>query len=309
MSKNQVHEWPVDDLRQIQARNSARLHSYDSIWGRSPKRQTSGTKCIDGADGSQLCFVAQVAALAASTAGNPHELGSVHQLKIYNVTTQDGVNLRYIQAGPPSDQQLLLISVWRQTATQWTKQIDYFSPAGYRVTTYDIRGHGDSAKPDFGYHLSRFGADLNDVINSLSLCGVSIATHSISSSVTWAFWGQYLAQRRRVSRFVIEDQSSVLSALDWMIKQNRKMSDAHAGTLLINHAFMDWRDVLPRIDILALLLAGDASLNNATGITWATSQIPGAQKCIFTKAEKGSHFAFWENPELLDQVVERFVTS
>ncbi|RBA15902.1 hypothetical protein FPRO05_12123 [Fusarium proliferatum] len=298
------------------------------------------------------------AVMAASTAGNPHELGPVPHLKIGNVTTQDGVELRYIQAGPPSGQQLLFIPGWRQTAAQWNKQIEYFSSAGYRVTTYDMRGHGDSAKPDFGYRLSRFGADLNDVINSLSLCGVSIVAHSMGSSVTWAFWDQYPAQRRRVSRFVIDDQSAVLvqdptwtqaqrntwsaalfspaqvytfsanltnelvpfiksmftssisqSDLDWMIKQNRKMSDAHAATLLINHAFMDWRDVLPRIDIPALVLAGDASLNNATGIMWAASQIPGAQKYIFTKAEKGSHFAFWENPELFNQVVERFVTS
>ncbi|QGI88724.1 hypothetical protein CEK25_003680 [Fusarium fujikuroi] len=250
-----------------------------------------------------------VAAMAASTAGNPHELGPVPHLKIGNVTTQDGVELQYIQAGPPSGQQLLFIPGWRQTAAQWNKQIEYFSSAGYRVTTYDMRGHGDSAKPGFGYRLSRFGADLNDVINSLSLCGVSVVAHSMGSSVTWAFWDQYPAQRRRVSRFVIDDQSSVLSDLDWMIKQNRKMSDAHAATLLINHAFMDWRDVLPRIDIPALVLAGDASLNNATGITWAASQIPGAQKYIFTKGEKGSHFAFWENPELFNQVVERFVTS
>lgn len=224
-----------------------------------------------------------------------------------------------------------------------------------------MRGHGDSAKLDSGYRLSRFGADLNDVINSLSLCGVSIAAHSMDLAVAWAFWDQYPAQRRQVSRFAIDDQSSVLvqdptwtraqsntwsaalfspaevckfsanltnelvpfiksmftssvsqSDLYWMIKQNRKMSDAHAATLLINHAFMDWRDVLPRIDTPALVLAGDrgdASLNNATGITWAASQIPGAQKYIFTKAENGSHFAIWENLELFNQVVEKFVTS
>ncbi|CCT76212.1 related to non-heme chloroperoxidase [Fusarium fujikuroi] len=264
-----------------------------------------------------------VAAMAASTAGNPHELGPVPHLKIGNVTTQDGVELQYIQAGPPSGQQLLFIPGWRQTAAQWNKQIEYFSSAGYRVTTYDMRGHGDSAKPGFGYRLSRFGADLNDVINSLSLCGVSVVAHSMGSSVTWAFWdhvgaGSYLdvgAKEYLVSSLILACASSMFTSsisqsdLDWMIKQNRKMSDAHAATLLINHAFMDWRDVLPRIDIPALVLAGDASLNNATGITWAASQIPGAQKYIFTKGEKGSHFAFWENPELFNQVVERFVTS
>ncbi|KAL1903468.1 hypothetical protein Sste5346_000095 [Sporothrix stenoceras] len=286
----------------------------------------------------------------------PQDLGPVPDLKIGNITTQDGVQLRYTQAGPVTGQSLLFIPGWRQTAAQWNKQIEYFSSAGNRVTTYDMRGHGDSAKPDFGYRLSRFGADLNDVLNSLGLCDVTIIAHSMGSSVTWAFWDQYPEQRYRVARFVIDDQSSVLvqdptwnqterdtwsaalfapaqtytfaanmsnelvpfvesmftssvsqSDLDWVIEQNKKMSDAHAATLLINHAFADWRDVLPRIDIPALILSGDASLNNATAIAWAASQIPGAQKYTFTVAEKGSHLVFWENPERFNQIIQDFV--
>lgn len=87
------------------------------------------------------------------------------------------------------------------------------------------------------------------------------------------------------------------------------MSDAHAATLLINHAFADWRDVLPRIDIPALVLSGDASLNNATAIAWAATQIPGAQAYTFTVAEKGSHFVFWENPTRFNEIITDFVTS
>ncbi|KAH8173256.1 alpha/beta hydrolase fold domain-containing protein [Sarocladium implicatum] len=303
-------------------------------------------------------FLLLLQAASIVQAGDSHELGPVPHLKIGNVTTQDGVNLRYIQAGPPTGEHLLFIPGWRQTAAQWNKQIEHFSSAGYRVTTYDMRGHGDSAKPDFGYRLSRFGADLNDVLNSLDLCRVNIIAHSMGSSVTWAFWDQYPEQRKRVSRFVIDDQSTVLvqdptwtqaqkdtfsaalflpsqlytfsanlsnelvpfvksmftpsisqSDLDWVIKQNKKMSNAHAATLLINHGTADWRDVLPRIDIPALVLSGAVSLNNATAIAWAASQIPGAKKYTFTKKEKGSHFVFWENPDRFNQVIEDFITS
>lgn len=140
----------------------------------------------------------------------PQDLGPVPDLKIGNITTQDGVQLRYTQAGPLTGQSLLFIPGWRQTAAQWNKQIEYFSNAGYHVTTYDMRGHGDSAKPDFGYRLSRFGSDLNDVLTGLGLCDVSVIAHSMGSSVTWAFWDQYPDQRHRVARFVIDDQSSVL---------------------------------------------------------------------------------------------------
>ena len=283
---------------------------------------------------------------------------SIDASTIGKVTTSDGVQLSYIQAGPANGQQLLFIPGWRQTAAAWRKQIDYFSLAGYQVTAYDHRGHGDSEKPTFGYRISRLAADLNDLINTLNLSNVSIIGHSMGSSVTWALWDQYPEQHSRIHRFVVADQSSVLvqdptwtqterdiwsaalfspsqvytfsanmsnelepfvtsmftssisgSELEWFIAQNEKMSDENAATLLINHAFMDWRDVLPRIvDVPVLVLSGDASLNNATGINWAAEQIPGAVKYTFTREEKGSHFVFWENPERFNQVVREFVT-
>ena len=274
------------------------------------------------------------------------------------VKTQDGVHLNYTQGGPCTGQNLLLIPGWRQTAAQWKKQVDYFSGAGYRVTTYDHRGHGDSEKPEFGYRLTRLGADLNDLLTTLDLWNVSIIAHSMGSSVTWAFWDQYPEQRKRVDHFALVDQSTVLVAdptwtkeeaetwsaalfkpsqaytfaknisletppfvksmfspevpeadLEWALAQNAKMSDKNAAQLLINHAFADWRDVLPRINIPSLVLSGDISVNNASGIAWAATQIPGAKSRTFTAEEKGSHFVFWENPDLFNKVIEDFVTA
>ncbi|WAO89988.1 AB hydrolase-1 domain-containing protein [Fusarium falciforme] len=274
------------------------------------------------------------------------------------VKTQDGVHLNYTQAGPLLGQNLVFIPGWRQSAAEWKKQVQYFSKAGYRVTAYDMRGHGESEKPDFGYRLSRFGADLNDVLTTLDLHNVSIIAHSMGSSVTWAFWDQYPDERRRIDHFAIVDQSSVLVAdptwtkaeaetfsaalftpagtyefannmtaetppfvrsmftpdvseadYQWVLSENKKISDKNAATLLINHAFADWRDVLPRINIPTLVISGDVSVNNASGISWAATQIPGAKSRTFTAEEKGSHFMFWENPELFNSVIEEFVAS
>ncbi|UPL00773.1 hypothetical protein LCI18_011707 [Fusarium solani-melongenae] len=274
------------------------------------------------------------------------------------VKTQDGVHLNYTQAGPLLGQNLVFIPGWRQSAAEWKKQVEYFSKAGYRVTAYDMRGHGESEKPDFGYRLSRFGADLNDVLTTLDLHNISIIAHSMGSSVTWAFWDQYPDERRRIDHFAIVDQSSVLVAdptwtkaeaetfsaalftpagtyefannltaetppfvrsmftpnvseadYQWVLLENKKTSDKNAATLLINHAFADWRDVLPRINIPTLVISGDVSVNNASGISWAATQIPGAKSRTFTAEEKGSHFMFWENPELFNSVIEEFVAS
>ncbi|CZR40493.1 uncharacterized protein FPRO_05393 [Fusarium proliferatum ET1] len=279
-------------------------------------------------------------------------------VEVGHVKTQDGIRLQYAQAGPKGGQNLLFIPGWRQSAAEWKKQVKYFSESGYRVTAYDMRGHGESEKPDFGYRVTRFGADLNDVLTSLNLWNVSIVAHSMGSSVTWAFWDQFPAERKRVDHFAIVDQPSILvrdptwtkeqaetwsaalfapeqvytfshnisletppfvrsmfspelSEADykWVLAQNEKMSDKHAATLLISHAFLDWRDVLPRINIPSLVISGDISIVNATGIAWAASQIPGAKSRTFTAEEKGSHFMFWENPKLFNQVIEDFITS
>lgn len=273
------------------------------------------------------------------------------------VKTEDGVHLTYTQAGPTDGQNLLFIPGWRQTAAEWKKQVKYFSEAGYRVTAYDMRGHGESEKPDFGYRLSRFGADLHDVLTTLDLRNVSIIAHSMGSSVTWAFWDQYPDERKRIDRLAIVDQSSVLVAdptwtkeeaeicsaalftpvqtytfaknitletppfvrkmftsnvseadYQWVLAENKKISDQHAATLLIDHAFADWRDVLPRIDIPCLVISGDDSVNNASGIAWAATQIPRAKSRTFTSEERGSHFMFWENPDLFNSVIEDFVS-
>ncbi|KAK4233780.1 AB hydrolase superfamily protein YdjP [Achaetomium macrosporum] len=270
--------------------------------------------------------------------------------------TGDGVRLRYNQTGPSEGQQLLFITGWRQAAVEWRKQVEYFSSAGFRVTTFDWRGHGDSDKPDFGYRISRFAADLNDVLTQLDLKTVTIVGHSMGCSIAWAWWDQYPDVRERIAKFVFVDQSAAMvrdphwtdeqaaqfsaiftpgavydlaadmaaqlvplmrslfapsvseSDFEWVLSQNKKMSDAHAAALLLDHAFRDWRDVLPRITIPTLVLVGELSILPPSRIPWVATQIPGAQHYTFTAAEKGSHFMFWENPERFNSVVKDFLT-
>ncbi|KAK5657200.1 hypothetical protein OQA88_3258 [Cercophora sp. LCS_1] len=271
------------------------------------------------------------------------------------IKTSDGIRLQYTQTGPKNGQQLLFITGWRQAAVEWRKQAEYFSSVGFRVTTFDLRGHGDSEEPEFGYRISRFASDLNDVLSQLNLKKVTIIGHSMGCSVAWAWWDQYPESHKRIDKLVFVDQSASMvkdphwtdaqaaqisaiftpdavydlandigaqlaglvkgmftasvseSDIEWVLTQNRKMSDAHSGALLIDHAFKDWRDVLPRIDVPSLVIAGEASIFPPAGIEWVATQIPGAKNYTFTAAEKGSHFMFWENPEKFNSVVEKFV--
>ncbi|KAF4345533.1 AB hydrolase superfamily [Fusarium beomiforme] len=271
------------------------------------------------------------------------------------IITRDGVSLTYSQQGPDTGKQILFISGWRQTAAEWKKQVSHFTEAGYRVTTYDMRGHGESAKPTFGYRISRFATDLNDLLTKLHLKDLIIVAHSMGCCVAWAWWDQYPESHKLIQKLVLVDQSadfvidpnwpdgkaddlaaiftpdsvyntahnmtaatpplvksmmtSSVSQQDynWILEQNRKISDENAGSLLIDHAFNDWRDVLPRINVPTLVIAGAVSIFPAVGVEWVASQIPGAKHYTFSAEEKGSHLMFWENAARFNSVVEAFL--
>ncbi|KAM7202247.1 Alpha/Beta hydrolase fold [Rhypophila sp. PSN 637] len=281
-----------------------------------------------------------------------HQHGATGTIK-----TGDGVNLLYNQTGPRNGQQILFITGWRQAQVEWKKQAEYFASAGFRVTTFDMRGHGDSEEPEFGYRVSRFAADLNDVLNKLNLRNVTLVGHSMGCSVTWAWWDQYPESRHRASHLVLVDQTAVIAAdphwpagqveqlgtlfsptaiydlaadmanqleslvrsmftpsvseadFQWVLAQNRKMTDAHSAALFVDHSFRDWRDVFPRITIPTLVIGGEVSVIPPAGIEWIAGQIPGAEKYIFSAAEKGSHFMFWENPTKFNSLVKNFITK
>ncbi|USG61237.1 alpha/beta hydrolase [Sneathiella marina] len=100
-------------------------------------------------------------------------------------TTSDGVELSYFEAG--SSHPLIMIHGWSQTAEQWHNQINHFADS-HRVLALDLRGHGQSAKPDFGYCIYRFSKDLCDLIVELGLGDMVLMGHSMGCSVIWGYY-------------------------------------------------------------------------------------------------------------------------
>jgi non-heme chloroperoxidase len=127
------------------------------------------------------------------------------------ITTNDGVNLHYVEAGSGPD--LLLVSGWTLTVEVWEQQIEEFSKT-HHVIAYDHRGHGKSDHPSYGYRISRLAADAHQVIESLDLSDVTWVAHSMGCGVAWAYWDLYRDQHLR--RFVLIDQPPVLASFpDW----------------------------------------------------------------------------------------------
>ena len=66
--------------------------------------------------------------------------------------------------------------------------------AGYRVTLFDLRGHGYSDQPDSGYSAVAMAEDLRAVVQQLSLQQPILIGHSYGGGVALEFAAQYPSQ-------------------------------------------------------------------------------------------------------------------
>ena len=155
-------------------------------------------------------------------------------------TTSDGVRLSYLEAG--SGQPFVMIPGWSQTAEQWHHQINHFSKT-HRVLALDMRGHGDSDKPDHGYRVYRLAKDVRDVIEGLDLKDVVLMGHSMGCSVIWALYDLYGADR--IAKIVFVDEPPSLSDNPTLTDETRPQ----AGAIFTPEATFE----------TAIALAGDAS--------------------------------------------------
>jgi non-heme chloroperoxidase len=270
-------------------------------------------------------------------------------------TTSDGVRLHYIEAG--TGKPLVLIPGWSQTAAQFKHQLTGLSEK-YRVIALDMRGHGESDKPNYGYHIHRLSADVHEFLVAKGLTDVALGGHSMGCSVIWGYWELYGADR--LSKLVLIDQMPMITAnpiwsdqekqnagaifdknslfdipnslagpdgvkttggfitgmftkqysrdeVNWTIQQNLKLPRPYAAALLFNHATLDWRDQIPRINIPTLVFGAKTSLVGWKSQEWIGSQIKGSKVAIFEENEGGNHFMFMENPTKFNAIVSEFL--
>jgi pimeloyl-ACP methyl ester carboxylesterase len=123
------------------------------------------------------------------------------------ITTSDGVNLHYLEAG--SGKPILMIPGWSQTAEQFKYQLSGLSDR-YRMIAVDMRGHGESDKPEFGYKISRLAKDTQDLIHALDLDEVNILGHSMGSSVIWNYYDLFGPER--LSKLLLIDQMPMITS-------------------------------------------------------------------------------------------------
>jgi non-heme chloroperoxidase len=94
---------------------------------------------------------------------------------------------------------------------------------------------------------------------------------------------------------------------EWIVQCNLKMPRHLAGTLAYNHWHMDWRDLIPRINLPTLIISGRASVIPWKSQEWIHRQIKGSQFEVFEEAEGGYHFMFIQNPEKFNRMITKYL--
>jgi pimeloyl-ACP methyl ester carboxylesterase len=111
------------------------------------------------------------------------------------IALPNGETLAYVDMGASSGPALVLIHGYTDNARDWVPMLPYLSKR-YRVILVDLRGHGQSSKPECCYTRIDFAYDIKLLLDSLGVRKADIVGHSLGSIVgqTFAeFWPERTA--------------------------------------------------------------------------------------------------------------------
>lgn len=95
----------------------------------------------------------------------------------------DGLNIHYRQTGEGPD--VVLVHAFTSNMAVWmfTNIVETLA-ADFRVTTYDLRGHGYSDRPQSGYNSAIMAGDLKNLHEALKLEPAFLVGHSYGGTIS-----------------------------------------------------------------------------------------------------------------------------
>jgi pimeloyl-ACP methyl ester carboxylesterase len=109
----------------------------------------------------------------------------------------DGETLAYVDTGNPAGPPVVLIHGYTDNARDWVPLLPYLSKR-LRLIIVDIRGHGQSSKPECCYTRLDFAYDIKLLLDALSVRQADIVGHSLGSIIAQTFAEYWPERTRRV---------------------------------------------------------------------------------------------------------------
>ena len=107
----------------------------------------------------------------------------------------NGIKMHYLAAG--AGEPIILLHGYAQNSHMWLPLIPELAKT-HRVVAPDLRGFGDSAKPDGGYDKKTMAQDVHALAVALGFKRVRIVGHDIGLMVAYAYAAQYPAEVERI---------------------------------------------------------------------------------------------------------------
>ena len=149
--------------------------------------------------------------------------------KSRTIAISNGLTLHALEAG--AGQPLIMIPGWSQSAAEFERNIDALAQ-GRWVIALDMRGHGESPKPEGGYRIQRLAQDLAEVIAAMGLNNVDLLGHSMGSSIIWSYLDLHGPAKLR--KLVIVDQAPMATAMPgWSAEEKLRYGCLFADTQAI----------------------------------------------------------------------------
>src|SRR5271165_2849545 len=109
------------------------------------------------------------------------------------IALPNGESLAYIERGEKSGPVVVLIHGYTDSARDWVPMLPYV-PDRYRLILVDIRGHGQSSKPECCYTRLDFAYDIKLLLDALGVRKADIVGHSLGSIIAQTF-AEYWPER------------------------------------------------------------------------------------------------------------------
>lgn len=143
--------------------------------------------------------------------GMPSKLSDFRGLEINTFETSDGVTLSYWEAG--QGEPLIFVPGWSANGAEYVN-VMYLLAQKYRVIVLDPRNQGLSEKVEYGSRISRFGADLKELVDHLGIQKANFSGWSMGASVIWSYIDLFGTKTIRKAVFV-DEPISIYSHSDW----------------------------------------------------------------------------------------------
>lgn len=130
-----------------------------------------------------------------SSPGAHHEVGELAGFE-HGHADVNGTTLHYVVGG--NGPAVVLLHGWPYTWAEWRKVMPPLAAAGHTVIAPDLRGVGDSAKPDRGYPKSNVAEDVRQLARGLGFQKIDLVGTDIGMMVAYAYAAAHPGEVRRL---------------------------------------------------------------------------------------------------------------